>query len=227
MPIRAAHRLTAWSHSRRHDYDECPAKAKFKYLDKVPEPSSPALERGSSIHKECEAFGTGRIKKLPPALARFAEEFTELAKIRKHLHTETQLAVDARWRPCDWFARETWLRVVLDLWYDDPRDPTRRVVIDYKTGKVRPQNVDQLDLYAPAVFAHAPPLVEVVDAQLWYLDEGHVDARTYTRADAERLKPRHEQSVKRMLTDTTFKPNPGQACRFCTYQHGKGGPCKF
>ena len=49
-----------WSSSRYTVYDQCPAKAAYKFIDKLPEPPAPALDRGSLIHKQAELFIRGR-----------------------------------------------------------------------------------------------------------------------------------------------------------------------
>ena len=224
MPTKPILKFTAWSYSRLHDYDECPARASYKHLQKIPEgPKGPALLRGSEIHKLAENFGTGRLKKLPVELKLFAEEFAELVKHKRILQVEQQLALDASWQPSDWFGPQAWLRAVLDACY---ADKSTFVVRDYKTGRVKPENIAQLDLYALVGFAYHEE-VETVDAALWYTDAGEVNARNYVRADVPRLQREWTRRTKKMLADTTFKPKPGNACRWCPYTKGKGGPCRF
>jgi hypothetical protein len=106
-------------------------------------------------------------------------------------------------------------------------------IIDFKTGKVRPENVEQLDLYAAVAIAHAPDHVQVIDAELWYLDWGEIIRRTYSRADALQLQKKYkkDKAVLRMLSDTTFKPTPGNHCRWCFFGQAKKGEgpglCKY
>ena len=68
--------LTSWSFSRYQDYKSCPAKAKYKHIDKLKEPPSPAMERGAAIHNLCEQYVRGTLAKLPPELKLFKDEFT-------------------------------------------------------------------------------------------------------------------------------------------------------
>jgi hypothetical protein len=224
MPTRAVKRFDAWSYSRLHDYDECPARAKYQHLDKLPKgPEGPALLKGQAAHKDGELYATGRLKKLPPSLELFAEEFNDLRKCKRILQVEQQLALDDTWKPSDWFGPHAWLRAVLDVCYVEDN---RLIINDYKTGKVRPENMPQLDLYAVVGFAHHPA-VEAVDAAFWYLDAGEVNARSYVPADVPKLKAMWAKRTRKMLADTTFKPTPGHACRFCPYTHARGGPCKY
>ena len=228
MPIKPILRMKAWSYSRLSEYNLCPLKASLHHLQKIDEPKGPALLRGSQIHEEAEAYATGRLKKLPDSLKLFAEEFKDLAKRRKYLQVEQQVAFDKAWKPCDWFGADAWLRVVMDAYYVDG---DKLVVVDHKTGKVRPENVEQLDLYAVAGFILHPE-VTTVDAQLWYLDQGEQVTRSYTLADAAKLQKVWTKKPAKMLADTTFKPTPGGGCRYCWYSQaakvkGGGGQCKF
>lgn len=50
-----------WSFSRYSVYKQCPAKARYKFIDKLPEPAAKPLDRGSLIHKQAENY----IKGLP------------------------------------------------------------------------------------------------------------------------------------------------------------------
>lgn len=231
MPIRRAPQFEAWSWSRLGDWEECPLKARLKHLDKIKEPGGPALERGSTIHKEAEGYVRGRLPDLPPSLDRFFEEFAAL-RARKDVETERQLAVNAKWEPCEWFGADAWLRVVIDCTYAGATDSeSGRNVIDYKTGKVRPSNDDQLDLYNLVEISYYP-LVKRVDSHLWYLDQGEVSSRSLLRAEAAALRKRWERRVKPMLADQKFDPKPADGCCWCFYGMAgtaKGGPgtCKY
>jgi hypothetical protein len=233
VPIKAIKQFTAWSFSRLTDYEDCPRRAKFKHLDKYAEPGGPALERGSKIHKDCEAFVRGRLVELPPSLARFPEEFAELRKIAKDVAVEQQLAVDADWRPCDWFGPQAWLRVVVDASHRSAETEVSTIVmVDYKTGKIYPDKVDQLDLYGLVGLAYHPD-IKRVDGAFWYLDQGEIINRSLLRgAEETRCRKVWAKRVKPMLADSTFAPTPGDGCRWCFFgQNGlaKGGRglCEF
>lgn len=59
--------FTSWSNSRWNDYAQCPARAHYKHIQKLPEPKSGPMDRGIEIAKIEEAFFKGEIKKLPIA----------------------------------------------------------------------------------------------------------------------------------------------------------------
>jgi len=223
-------KFDAWSYSRLIEWEACPLKAKLHHLDKIKEPEGPALARGSAIHKLAEDYVLARCVEMPAELAKFKEEFEDLRSRKRSLEVEADAAVTKDWEPCNWDDWGTcWLRGKLDVLFFIG---TTAYVVDHKTGKVHPENADQLDLYATVVMARRPDIT-VVEAALWYLDQGEVIQRAYTRAlDFERLKKQWNKRVKPMLADKTFKPTPGNACRYCWYGQGskrKGGPgnCTF
>jgi len=230
MPIKAVQRFTAWSFSRLSDYEDCPFKAKLKHLDKKREPDSPAMKRGTDIHADAQRFSIGADKVLPESLKLFADEFKGLRKRKSTLAVEQQVAFNAKWEPVDWFSPEAWVRVVLDCTFDATFKGSGlvRVVIDYKTGKIREESLEQLDLYAIASFSNeGGAKIKRCDAELWYLDAGEIKDRSYTREGAEALKKTWGKRVAPMMADTTFKPKPGNACRWCFHSKSKGGPCKY
>lgn len=224
MPKKPMKQFFAWSYSRLHTFETCPAKARYQHLDKLPIVESEPLIRGKATHKDAELYSIGKKRKLPASLELFDEEFKELRKLKKHLAVEQQLAVDKHWQPCDWFGRQAWCRVVVDCAY--VLDGTTLVIIDHKTGKIRPEHTDQLDLYAIVGFAHWGQ-VETVEAHLWYLDQGEITSKNYTRTEAEKLKKPWEKRVKPMLTAKSFKPTPSRLCSWCDFSQAKGGPCQY
>jgi hypothetical protein len=234
MPIRRVPQLTAFSYSRLSDYEECPRRAKFKHIEKLKEPTGPALERGKAIHSEAERYVRGLLPTLPPSLARFPDEFAALLKIGKSVAVEQQLAVNARWQQCDWFGSDAWLRVVVDAYYREQAadgGPDRIVMIDYKTGRVYPDKVDQLDLYGLVALALNPD-VERIESAFWYLDAGEILDQVLLRSEAEPVRKRWVKRVAPLLADTTFAPTPGDGCRWCHFGmsgKAKGGPglCEY
>jgi len=231
MPVKRRPQITAGSHSRLKCYETCPRKAKLQNVDRIREPTSEPMLRGSHTHKLAEDYAIGRLTELPKELDRFAEEFKHLRRIKRRLSVELELAVTSSWEPCDWFAKDAWLRAKIDAMYFE--DDGRRVIaIDHKTGKVRPEDKVQLDLYTPAIFAHYPE-VRNVRSELWYLDWGEVVTQAYERgADEKRLRKAVEKRMKPMLADRTFDPTPSRLCSWCWYGQSKkseGGPglCEY
>ena len=161
-------KIDQWSYSRYGDYTTCPAKAKYKHLDKIKEPANPAMERGSLIHKEAEIYVEAQQDKMPDSLTKCASYFDEMADADM-VFTERKMAMTRDWKITDFFADDCWVRMILDLMFkiDDTL-----VIVDYKTGRQRPTHRDQLSLYAIAGFAEFGNSIKEVDAEIWYLDHG-------------------------------------------------------
>lgn len=232
-----AGQITAWSYSRYACYTECPAKAKFKFVAKLPEPGSTAMDRGSAMHALMEELTTGKMSGKPEELTKvdsFREEFktSVLPKIKKDASVakkgrplaEQEWAFTTLWEPTGWFARNAWCRIKTDLVFHNKK---QLIIVDHKTGKRREEHRDQLSLYALGGFIMFPE-VEHISTQVWYLDQGAPWTQDeYERAELPDIKNAWLDKTKPMLTDTQFAPRPGNYCRWCHFRKGNGGPCQY
>lgn len=227
--------ITSWSFSRYNVYKECPLKAKYKFIDKLKEPGSAAMDRGNVIHALAEDYLAGRVTKLAPELKLFKEEFAAGRK-QKVKFVEEAWTFKQDWSQTDvkdW--NGAWLRVKLDFAYLNVAH-NALVVVDHKTGKYNERKFDeyeeQLQLYGLAGLKQHPT-VAVVSPRLWYLDHGiihpnpEVEEIEFFRKDEVYLDKLWRAKIKPMMTDTTFKPKPGNACTYCHFKKANGGPCKY
>lgn len=218
-------RFKAWSFSRFHDYEDCPAKAAYKHLDKMQEPKGPALQRGADIAKMCEDVATGKVKKIPKELETYKGQFELLRTLNPMVEQEWGFNRD--WSKGSWTDwANCWLRVKLDAAALDGPDVID--AIDDKTGKVYPYHKDQLSLYATVVMIMFPA-VKLVRTHLWYLDQP-IDAYAVDEFSIKQkpaLIKDWEKKVKPMFNDREFLPKPGVACMWCHFSKKKGGPCKY
>ena len=241
MPIVPPKQATSWSFSRYSDYKMCPLRFRLKHLDKIPEPSSPALERGAAIHTMAEQYIKGKLRRMPPELKSFEAEFKALkAQYKKPAHgmvVEDSWSFTKDWTETQW---DDWagcmVRIKLDCAHHE--DHETLVITDWKTGKFRPElnteYIEQLELYAlAALLLHDH--IEKVKPRLVYLDAGLIyptdDSLVFTKADVPKLKKLWAQRTKPMLNDKRFAPRPNDKCRFCWYRASNkepgGGRCKF
>lgn len=212
--------ITAWSYSRLSTWETCPAKAKYKFLDKLPEPDSPAASRGSEIHSLAELYIKGDLKQLPVEL----EQVSEFLEPLMGGQTELQLAFTKDWEACSWFGPQVYCRVVFDV---VKVDGARGVVVDHKTGKQRQEeHTDQLRLYALTSFVQWPE-VEEIEAQILYIDHGERMRMTFKRDSLPELKEYWDNRASKMMADDIFSPKPNPGCRWCAFSKSKGGPCIF
>ncbi len=219
-----AQTIKAWSFSRLQNYEQCPARAKHLYIDKVQEEKAQALLRGSAIHKEAENYlrGTGA---LPHSLRQFKNEFAYLREVEAK--AEEQWAFDSKWKKTGWYGPKAWLRLVLDANYLDHAEAEESMlcVIDYKTGKVR-DSEDQMNLYSVAGFAKFS-MVDFVRVELWYLDAGELVEKVVPRKDFKKNQKQWEGRAARMMREEIFSPRPSFKCKWCSFndKHHIGGPC--
>jgi hypothetical protein len=229
-------KITAWSYSRYRDWKRCPFYAKCKYVDRMPEPGSPAIDRGGEVHKMAQNFVEAKRApvKTPDELACFEVEFKDLRKAKALC--ENEWAFTREWQPTGWFDKDCWLRVKMDVHHVDTK-ANRLTVIDHKTGKVSDKFEEQEELYALAGLLQYPTVDDVL-VQFWFLDAGEISSTghgtgdkavgaLYTRAELPGLLKKWEKMVGPMLSDTRFPPKANWACGRCAFSKANGGPCKF
>lgn len=231
-------KITSWSFSRYSDYKQCPAKAKYKHIDKIKEPPNPAMARGAEIHTIAENYIKGVGRSLPSELKLFEVEFKMLRKqFKKSINgmvVEDDWAFTKDWGQTvwdDWI--NCWLRIKLDCAHLE--NDGVMIITDWKTGKFRAEMnedyIEQLELYALAALILHPHIKEV-HPHLAYIDQGIFYPESskplvFTRKDIPNLKKLWEKRTKPMLNDTTFAPRPNDKCKWCFFSASKNGPCKY
>jgi hypothetical protein len=220
--------VTAWSYSRYADYKQCPAKFKYKHIERRPDPGSPAMNRGNVIHKAAEDYVKGTVSKIPADLLGVKEQLTFLRKAKAVAEENWGFRIDWEWigRP-GWFGDDVWFRAKTDvrqLYEDDTL-----LLGDWKTGKKYFANEEQIELFALAGYRRFPFVTEV-DTRLWYTDASPDDnevQRVYTTKELEAIQRDWTKKVVPMFKDKRFAPTPNDKCGWCPFSKAKGGPCKF
>lgn len=225
--------ITAGSFSRLAVYAECPLRAKFSYVDKIPEAPRPLPpgkseqpnDRGSRIHEAAEDFVQGNREDLIHELLDFQDEIRHLRRLYSEsaVLVEEDWAFDELWDECDPRDRERiFLRAKLDALVFLSADCA--VAIDYKTGKRvnnEVKHAQQGQLYMLCAFFKYPELQEIT-VEFWYLDQNEVYQVTYSREQGMRFFELWNKKLITMTSDTEFEPKPSTwNCRFCPYQTGK------
>jgi len=221
--------IKAWSYSRYSCYKQCPFLFKCKYVDKLPEPTNPAMQRGNEVHKEAENYLKHNIKAVPPSLKKLEIDFKKLRK--KGAVAEEQWGITREWTETGYFSSDVWLRLKVDSCNAVNKNTLN--IIDFKTGKIRDGYEEQLELYATVTFSIFE--VDTITTELWYVDHGVILGRSkeeqdifkFTLGDHEKLIKLWEGRVRAMLNDTRYTPTPNYACQWCHFSKAKGGPCKF
>jgi hypothetical protein len=235
-----AKQILYWSWSTLSIYRLCPRKAKYKVIDKLKEPGSPALDKGNAVHKAGELYMRGAYDEVPEQFLLFKKEMIAFKKAGAK--PEVSWAWDNQWVRCksDDFAR-AWLRIKIDLQHWNAKTKTL-TIIDYKTGKDHSEdddNKEQMRLYFLGALLTYPDAKKVI-TELWYLEH-------FTRARQEYIvkpgtleaeKKYWGKQVAKMLSDKVVEDEDGKrlagfeatpsafACRYCHYRKANGGPCE-
>lgn len=224
------------SFSRLKIFEQCPRRAQFAFLDKIPEPRNTAIEspldRGTRVHDAAEKFIRGE-QPLALELKNFEEEFQRLKERyeenQERLLLEQMWCYDNAWQCIaeNDFAN-TWLRVKLDacLFLDEETQPKTAVIIDYKTGKKSGNEVkhmEQMQLYQLATLLRFPE-IELVEVELWYVDQNETTLAKFKRKHGLNFLKHFNDRMLAMTTTEEFVPRPSlHTCRFCPYKTGPLG----
>lgn len=205
--------VKSWSLSSLSLYEQCPLKYKLERIDKLPTPTSHALQRGIHIHALAEQYLLGNITGgMPPQLAKFTREMQNLKK--GGALAEEMWVLDKMWQHVKsddaWMSKEAWLRAKGDARIGN-------FVVDFKTGKKYDKHEDQARLYSNILMQMFPEMEEV-EVEFWYLDSGEVGSYTFYRADLAFDISEWEKRVSDLFRETEWKPKHNDYCRWCPFQ---------
>lgn len=158
----------AWSYSALSSYELCPKRHyHLKVLKDVKESESDAVRWGKKVHRAFELRVKEPSVPLPPELMAYEPLLARFAAATGTVWAEQQIAIRKNFTQTEWFAKDVWFRVVIDLLIIKG---SRALVVDYKTGR---QNdiFDQLELTAAVVMTLHPEILTVVSAYLWLKDQ--------------------------------------------------------
>lgn len=200
----------AWSFSSLSTYEDCPRKYKFKYIDRLPEPPSPAAERGTQMHAHLEDYVL-KNEPVPENLEYMLPELDDWKTIGCQI--EEPWGFDKDWQPTDW--KDAWLRMKLDLMI-----PSTGLVVDYKTGKKdgnEAKHARQGLLYAIGTHIRYPELKSVT-VKFEYLDHKTDSLKVWRPEQLTVGKRVFNNQVEQMESDRLFAPKPNKwKCRFCPF----------
>ena len=210
-------------------YEQCPWKAARETIDKVKAPKIIEATQGIDQHKNMELFTKGKAKLDPKLenLRKYLEYYESLVRAGR-AWPELQLAFDHNWRQVAWFAKNAYVRVVVDLLVAISRFTAGAV--DYKTGKFKlAEGYEQGRLYSLAVFKLKPGIQEVRSKYLyskgWKTREDdqvvtnfEKDFGNHTKDEEQAIQIHFEERAEVMLTDTIFEPHKGPLCDWCWHK---------
>lgn len=208
----------AWSYSALKTYESCPRKwAETALWKNVQEAPSEHMTHGNVVHKAFENYCMSQTR-FPIGMRHFenyVKPFLQRADEKGYeIMVEQKLALTHDLQPTTWFAKNVWVRSIVDF---AMVGPDRAIIIDWKTGK-RKDDMDQLALMAATFFAQAEELVSIQAAFVW-LQEPWPQAYSpvaYERDDLPRLWGRfleREERFQHSVRDNNFPEHPSGLCK--------------
>jgi RecB family exonuclease len=213
--------MITYSYSSIKTYEQCPQKFKFGRIDKLPEPSGEAAERGKKLHSYIEANIKNESDILPEEIEHIRPSINELKSM--NAEAEKQFAIDLDWKPVQFFDKNARFRGVIDIY---AKNNDRAVVLDWKSGKVRDYS-DQVRVYAAVSFAIDEELQSIKPVISFIDHKKEVEYPSIPREVYPSIRAELERRMATIDNDSVFAPNPNFLCRWCHYRKDNGGPCKW
>lgn len=200
-----------WSFSALNKFETCPyqyyhQKVTKKYKDEM----SAAGLWGDRVHKALDK----RISKkepLPDGMQQFDKYAEKFDTAPGDVYAERQIALTEDLQPTKWFAKDVWVRVILDV---SVINGPMASVFDWKTGK-RKFDIDQLKLFAGTLMAVHPEVQTVSTGYIWLPDE-KIDREAFTRDDVPAIWQHFEHKVQRLQEakdNNRWPKKPSGLCR--------------
>jgi|APGre2960657404_1045060.scaffolds.fasta_scaffold01060_4 hypothetical protein len=205
--------MMALSFSRLSTFEQCETKFDHLYVAKdVADTDNEYSIYGNRVHEALELYAKGEAP-LTAETLQYKSLVDSLLARPGDKHFELQMAIRADKSPCDWFAKDVWLRGIGDVVIINEDSA---FVGDYKTGKVK-DNPTQLLLFACMIMALFPKVQTVKTAFIWLAHNEVTDSR-FTRDRLDQmwmtLLPRFE-AVQDAVDLGVFRSKPSGLCNWC------------
>jgi hypothetical protein len=211
----------SWSYSALNAYETCPRKYYHTRVAKdVTEEVIEAREWGDQVHKAAEAslkHGTP----IPKEYSLIAPVVQKVRESPGETFAEREFVLNNKFKPSTWWGEDAWVRCKVDAM---KLQGTHAVLLDYKTGKMRPET-DQLKLFTGVVLCHEPEIETVTTGFVW-VKHGTTTVEKYTRDDLPWIWSEFLPRVKRMeksYETNTFEVRPSGLCK----KHCPVKSCEF
>jgi len=200
-----------WSYSALTAFETCPRRFYLtRVAKKVQEPQTQATIWGNQVHKALELYAKGE-KPLPAELKSFQKYVDKLWSYEGKRVVEKKVALDRNLRPTKWFAKDVWVRGVIDIGVVGSE---KAYLLDWKTGKRKPDS-DQLKLFAALAFASFPWVDKVTTGFIW-LKPKEFDKEVFTREQLTEIWGEFHPRLSRLAhayAEDKWTPRPSGLCR--------------
>jgi hypothetical protein len=203
--------VVPWSYSSLTAYETCPKRYYLtRIAKKVSEPQTEATIHGNDVHKSLEMAIKGE-RPLPPKHEQYQPIVEKVTQRPGQKLVEFKFGLTAGLKPTTFFAKDVWVRGVIDFGLLTPKSAT---ALDWKTGKPK-SDADQLKLFAGVMLQTYPYLDKVKTGYVW-LAYNKMDTQTFSREEAPDIWQDFSIRVHRMersLKEDDFPPRPSGLCR--------------
>lgn len=213
----------ALSYSRLSNYEQCAAQFAAKYVTKTyPDDSNnPFFIKGKKKHDQLDNYVRYATGKTNVAMAYDGDVESACTIVDSliasgfTLDSELKLAVNMSFKQCNWFAKDTMYRSIVDIlgFKDDIA-----IAGDWKTGKVRAYEskpTGQLHLTASMIFSIYPH-VETVVAPYFFIEHKSKSECIFKRKDMDSgLAKPFFTAYNQVNSDKEFLPTKNEYCGFC------------
>jgi hypothetical protein len=215
----------AWSFSALKSFTNCPRRYNEVNRLKNYKDQGFTASTGVDIHSHLE-LAVKENRPIPAPYQHYQGMIDVLKLMPGDKLPEHQMTFTSNMQTTTWFAKDAWLRYAADLLIVD-RDAAVAHLVDYKSGKSKYADTEQLKLGALCVFATEPKVAKVRGALIFTGEERLIKA-TYVRAEVPRywepFMVTYNQLIKAVDVDS-FAPKTSGLCKTCpveTCEYHKG-----
>lgn len=201
----------AWSYSALTAFEGCPRRFYHTRVKKdVSDPPGEEAKWGQRVHKHLE----DRINikaELPDELQKLEPLCSKMESAPGDTVAEIKYCLTSSYRPTGYFAKDAWLRVVVDV---KKKNGVNVGAFDWKTGKRKPES-EQLRLTAATIMAAEPEVEKVTTGFIW-LKDNKIDKETFTRDQVPEIWQEFLSRVRRMEIaheDNKWEAKPSGLCK--------------
>ncbi|HQT82050.1 MAG TPA: PD-(D/E)XK nuclease family protein [Ferrovaceae bacterium] len=206
----------AWSYSALKEYENCPRKYhETKVLKRYPFEESEEMLYGKKLHKACENY-IKRNAPLPKDMEFLTNTLESLKRKQGDKYPEFKMALTEKLEPVDYFDKNVWVRGAADLLIVD-KENSLAWVVDYKTGKDKYPDTDQLALMSLMVMAYFPEITRVNSALIFVM-KGSIIKETVYRQEKEPLWwdfRTRTAAIAGSMDNNVWNPKQSGLCGYC------------
>lgn len=210
----------AWSFSALSVFKTCRKKFyHLRILKDVKDGDSEAAADGKFIHDKLYQYVI-KGAALPITLRqhkKVADAYRARGEKCDDIQGELKLCLNDKLSPVDWFAKDAWVRAIVDLLLVKGKTA---ILVDWKTGKRKPE-WDQLELSA-ALLSRYMPEIEEFHLVFEWLRDGERDTAVVKKSEMKQVWMKFfpiVSDIEEAEATTNFPATKSGLCGWCPVEH--------